>query len=700
VGFLSYAVELSAIYFFKDILNISSTSAVAFAFWIGLGVSFILQKFATFQNKDTSIHSTSNQIISYGALVFINYIFTLGFVELFSPIVGVYAARTVALGITTIWNFFVYKRIIFSDKEYISKKLAYRFGVNLILLLPVLIFCTPMLLSGFNNVFPGDFDMQVQMTEAARITIQEYGQFPLWNPWVSGGVPLFADPQFNILSPSLFLSFFVESSFAWKLTIFIYLIIGFFGMKKLLRYISNNEVTSILFAYIWIFSSFFTLRAMGGHFTFLNLLLLPLFIYLLLNLNRSRKYVIYLCLLTAYLIYSAVHYSLIFILLAVGLLAIIQTANYVYNKQWREGKQYIISMIVALLGGILLALPRIIASLEYLASNKVTRLENPELFIGLSSGISTLIVPFQNLIIPRSSFGAFEASSYIGLLTMLVIVVSFSAYLFLYFKKRSGFSVPVAIQFTLISIPLSFLIGLGGAPFNELHKLPVFSSMRVSTRFFVLTAFSLLLLGAYCYSKLIEKKLTGKHSIKIFIYFLLLVASTEVFVSNINLNRLLWQKPLQISEPRKAYGNNDAPRSEKRWNADTQRPYVNHALTLATRNHHAQLLADNALVNTDDSATEKCDEDEPSCSFIRTRNAKLLYWSPNRIIIKRTSTGPIELNMNVSKYWVVNGRSYPSPLAATINPVDKFIINDETQKLDVRYAPKFSYNWFLNRVTN
>ncbi len=33
-----------------------------------------------------------------------------------------------------------------------------------------------------------------------------------------------------------------------------------------------------------------------------------------------------------------------------------------------------------------------------------------------------------------------------------------------------------------------------------------------------------------------------------------------------------------------------------------------------------------------------------------------MYWSPGKIVLERTGTGPIELNMNPGRDWYVNGK--------------------------------------------
>ena len=111
VGVASYVVELSLILFLSYAVHVDQTLSVAVAFWVGLLVSFLLQKMITFRS-DNYTHTTKRQFFFYGALVLFNYLFTVGFVYVFSNL-DVTITRTIALIITTIWNYLLYRKVIF-----------------------------------------------------------------------------------------------------------------------------------------------------------------------------------------------------------------------------------------------------------------------------------------------------------------------------------------------------------------------------------------------------------------------------------------------------------------------------------------------------------------------------------------------------------------------------------------------------------
>lgn len=113
VGGLSYVIEIGFIYLLV-MSGVDRILAVAIGFWIGFFLAFCLQKIIAFRNKTSEAKQVVKQSVLYAVLVLFNYGFTLVFVALLSPLINIYIARTIALGITTCWNFIIYKRFIFS----------------------------------------------------------------------------------------------------------------------------------------------------------------------------------------------------------------------------------------------------------------------------------------------------------------------------------------------------------------------------------------------------------------------------------------------------------------------------------------------------------------------------------------------------------------------------------------------------------
>lgn len=115
VGGTSYAIELSVLLLLVHVLHFNTTLAVSIGFWLGLVISFLLQKFLAFKNTDTRARRLTIQTVYYALLVLFNYGFTLLFVHLLEPFIDLSIARTLALIITTAWNYIIYKKVIFPE---------------------------------------------------------------------------------------------------------------------------------------------------------------------------------------------------------------------------------------------------------------------------------------------------------------------------------------------------------------------------------------------------------------------------------------------------------------------------------------------------------------------------------------------------------------------------------------------------------
>ncbi len=112
VGGSVYVFELLVI-FVALRMGASSLLAVGLSFWLGLMASFALQKFFTFGDKRMRRTILLSQIITVTALVLFNFGFTLLVTHVTSSFMPAFVSRTLALGVTTLWNFYLYKTRIF-----------------------------------------------------------------------------------------------------------------------------------------------------------------------------------------------------------------------------------------------------------------------------------------------------------------------------------------------------------------------------------------------------------------------------------------------------------------------------------------------------------------------------------------------------------------------------------------------------------
>ena len=241
------------------------------------------------------------------------------------------------------------------------------------------------------------------------------GYFPLWNPYIQTGVPFYADLQAPTYYPELiFVSSFGGYTIYWMhFLIICYLIIGFLGLRQLLRFFQFSNWTASISAFIYICSGFFI--GHGQHFFLLvGAAWLPWVIWAYLNFvdNRNKQSALTFILLTFLMLtggYQALSICLFYLLLILFLSKTYQ----LFPENRKEMLPFFTWNLVV--GLILIAMlsPLLLATLE--ASTQVSRLkegvswektaEYGESFKSLLSFVSPLSTARSNVF-----FGKIDAS--------------------------------------------------------------------------------------------------------------------------------------------------------------------------------------------------------------------------------------------------------------------------------------------------
>lgn len=116
VGGSVYVLELIIIVVAQR-LGATPVRAVALSFLVGLFVSFLMQKLFTFGDKRMHHKVVIPQVVAVTLLVIFNLGFTVGVTKLLQDVLPAVITRTLALGTTTIWNFYLYKTRIFNQDK-------------------------------------------------------------------------------------------------------------------------------------------------------------------------------------------------------------------------------------------------------------------------------------------------------------------------------------------------------------------------------------------------------------------------------------------------------------------------------------------------------------------------------------------------------------------------------------------------------
>jgi len=133
------------------------------------------------------------------------------------------------------------------------------------------------MLAAYPKTQNGDGQYFHKLIEAARVSVQRYREFPHWNPYECGGVALFDNPQAPLGSPIVWSTLWLGTTRAIHIWYVLHSAIGFVCMWLFARQdLKLDRGPTFAAAAIWAFSGFHHQHYMGGHFTFVPFLYLPL----------------------------------------------------------------------------------------------------------------------------------------------------------------------------------------------------------------------------------------------------------------------------------------------------------------------------------------------------------------------------------------------------------------------------------------
>lgn len=545
------------------------------------------------------------------------------------------------------------------------------------------------------RLYTGDFDYYAQIYEAFRISILKFNQLPLWNPWLSGGMPLLANPQFGLVSIQSILVLIFGTVFGLKLAYILYAIAGFFGMYFFAkRDLGAEKLRAVLVAYIWVFCGFFAEHSIG-HFTFTLFYLLP---WLLLLINRWHKKNTWLYLggLISLIILSSIHYAFLMMSLVLVLYVGFLCIGDKFWKSLNTRKMKEAAIFGAKTIGVIFVLAgyRFLLTYMFVHDNQRPAAILNETAPNFNVLFQALFLPTPNIInAPQTQWSWGEYSMYLGIGTglALIVVLGYIVKKIIQKKKIKEFTGSTGrIVFAIVAIGLIALLFARGdfgtfSPYNILHKLPGFTETRVSSRWLIFSGFSILVFIAAWRS---NKKI---------INLLLLAAVVELFVA---FGPMRGWANLAITPPQSQFSSTFKQQDNNRNHTDI-RGDISRSYFYSTSQNIGNLYGDDSIINTLNGvlSTARCGENvNPKCDLVLSDNATITYWSPNKIVLKRTAPGAIELNMNREKGWKIND-TYPFVDRASLDPSLPFIITDITKQFyTVDYQPKFSPPWLLQKL--
>jgi len=349
----------------------------------------------------------------------------------------------------------------------------------LIISLPMLIRCTP---AGRGwkcesiaerNSQTDDTRQFVMMWEVSRVSIEDFGELPSWNPYHCGGVIHYLDPQAPFPGPLFFLLYFwVPAVVGIKLWNIAHLVAGALGARKLAKDRGANAPEQLLAATLVVGSGAVAQHMGGGQLWFTPFLLMPWVWWAWERALRDARWAILLAALFALAALEGGVYPvpLMFAALAFDALGRLWRAE---ERRGLAKAALVFAVLFPLLGAI-----KLVPVMYFLSGNpRLTpvddRMTPGEILLAWITRDHARAVAGHIYVWP-------EYDAYVG----LVPVVLLAAAVVIAVARRDRRELPMRQVFVLAALlwcalgdvsPLSL--------FSALHHLPIFRSLRVPSRF-------------------------------------------------------------------------------------------------------------------------------------------------------------------------------------------------------------------------
>jgi hypothetical protein len=360
---------------------------------------------------------------------------------------------------------------------------------TLLALLIALVQWWPMLRDPMATGF-GDWQMIHHNWEAAFVSLWRFGEWPLWDPFHCGGVPILGNPESQLYAPWFWLSFLFGTVLAVKLSLLGHVMIALTGVYWLCRCSYRlRPPSAALGAVAWGCSGWFVWDGAGGHATFFPFVFAP---WLSLFVQRRREPLREAAAVGALLVLTLFEggtYPLPYFLLWLGFelgVRALRTRDLGGSVRFAA-----VSLGVLALCGAVRLLP------IYLSLSAHPRAVPNDVALSVADVWSMLTARSHSWSVPGHPFVWAEYGSYVGFLVLALALIGAFGTL-----RRAGLQLLVGL-----GLWSSLMLGNLGplSPFSLLHRLPVYDSLRVPSRFAVFVTFYLALLAAHGCELLLQR---------------------------------------------------------------------------------------------------------------------------------------------------------------------------------------------------
>ena len=164
--------------------------------------------------------------------------------------------------------------------EYIQKTLESKAKVWAIVMVWCLLISNLIVPRHWGFYGEGDWDLTYSTFELARKSIVEYHQWPSYQPFLAFGSDMDANPQSVFVSVYFIPVLVLGTFYGLKLSVFMAMLIGFWGFYRLFNRIQTDQIISVSVALISVSAAYFSRHIWeAGHSNFLHAYWIPWCLY-------------------------------------------------------------------------------------------------------------------------------------------------------------------------------------------------------------------------------------------------------------------------------------------------------------------------------------------------------------------------------------------------------------------------------------
>jgi hypothetical protein len=120
-----------------------------------------------------------------------------------------------------------------------------------------------------------DWDVHTFLQAAPRVSLLQYHQVPLWNPWFCGGMPLLARPESAFVTPLYGVILLGGELVGLRIWILLHLVVGLFGVHVVARDLRQSRLAGMLAGVLFMMSSAYAVHVSAGNIWALNMAWMP-----------------------------------------------------------------------------------------------------------------------------------------------------------------------------------------------------------------------------------------------------------------------------------------------------------------------------------------------------------------------------------------------------------------------------------------